>query len=181
METQPKKRKIKFSNSFSVYDCYKLLRKNKWYNCINTVPEKDFYAVIRGVNLLLADILTDSNKVTLPYKMGSLELLKRDVSPKFINNQLKITSKVDWKKTNELWKVDPEARENKILIRYNSKYTFLIHYDKAKAVYKNKSFIKFSPARSLKIKLKNKILTGKIDAFEDKNYDWIYFNKGNNR
>lgn len=43
-------RKHKINNSIGVYDLYKHIRKNKWFNIGKPVSEHDFYSIIRTVN-----------------------------------------------------------------------------------------------------------------------------------
>ena len=47
-------RNHKITNSWGVYDCYKHMRKNNWYDIPRAVKEKEFYAIIRSINKLLA-------------------------------------------------------------------------------------------------------------------------------
>ena len=47
-------RNYKITNSIGVYDLYKLIRKNHWYDIGRPLKEHEFYAIIRKVNSLLA-------------------------------------------------------------------------------------------------------------------------------
>ena len=72
--------------------------------------------------------------------------------------------------TRELWDSDPEAKKNKVYIRYTNKhsdgYVFTIHYfKKYKAKYKNKSVYKFEPVRSFTNNLAKKAKKGMLDAY----------------
>lgn len=71
-------RKHKISNSFGVYDAYKFIRKNKWFDIGGPVSEHDFYNIIRKVNNQLADFLSKGHDVNLPCQMGRLEIRKYD-------------------------------------------------------------------------------------------------------
>ena len=48
------KKQMKITNSFGVFDVYKHIRKNKWYDIGRPLKESEFYAIIRNVNNLLA-------------------------------------------------------------------------------------------------------------------------------
>ena len=67
---------LKVNGSFGVYDCYKLMRKNHWYDIGRPVLEKEFYAIVRGINKLLAENISDGETVVFPQRMGKLELRK---------------------------------------------------------------------------------------------------------
>ena len=69
-------RNIIVTNSWGVYDAYKLIRKNGWYNIGRPLKEKEFYAIVRGVNKLLAENIINGETVKFPEKMGLLELRK---------------------------------------------------------------------------------------------------------
>ena len=59
-------RKHKLSNSFGVYNAYKHIRKNKWFNIGKPVSEHDFYSIIRTVNNYLAELLSMGYDIKLP-------------------------------------------------------------------------------------------------------------------
>ena len=69
-------RKHKVTGSLGVYNAYKWIRKNKWLDLDRPVTEKEFYSIIRRVNNYLAEELSKGNDVTLPHRMGRLELKK---------------------------------------------------------------------------------------------------------
>jgi hypothetical protein len=43
-------RYYKVNNSLGVYDAYKWIRKNKWFNIGRPLKEHEFYSIIRKVN-----------------------------------------------------------------------------------------------------------------------------------
>jgi hypothetical protein len=45
----------KVTNSIGVYDSYKWIRKNKWYNIPRPLKEGEFYKIVRSINLYLAE------------------------------------------------------------------------------------------------------------------------------
>lgn len=157
-------REFKVRNSFGVRDCYKDIRKHHWYNIGRPLKESEFYAIIRGVNDLLAEELLKGNSVTFPEGMGKLELRKFKVGVKLEGDKVKNTYPVDWGKTLQLWYEDDEARVNKTLVRNESKYVYYIKYCKFTATYENQCFYEFVVNRFVKRGLKNRIKNGEIDA-----------------
>ena len=92
----------KVNNCYGCYDIYKSIRKNHWYNIGRPLKEGEFYTIIRSVNDLLAEELANGRTVTLPYRMGKLELRKIKVGAFIKDDKLKITYPVDWDQTLKL-------------------------------------------------------------------------------
>lgn len=157
-------RKTKIRNSIGVYDIYKLIRKNKWYDIGRPLKEHEFYSIIRGVNNLLAEEIVKGNTVTFPCKMGSLELRRSNRGAFFKDGSLKVTYPVDWDKTLRLWYNDKEARESKVLVRQENEVIYCVRYCKKNADYNNKTFFSFALNKKVKKKLKENISTGLTDA-----------------
>lgn len=155
----------KITNSYGVYDAYKNIRKHKWFNIGRPLLEKEFYAIIRKCNALMAENLTQGKPITLPKRLGTLELRKVPKRIFLEQGQYKTNLPVDWKSTRQLWEEDAEAAQDKILIRYELNEIFKIIYNKHRAIYNNVSFIKFKPHRAVKQALVKEIYTGHIDAF----------------
>ena len=159
-------REHKIRNSLGVYDAYKYIRKNKWFNIGRPLTEHEFYQIIRRVNNYLAEELIDGNDVIFPHRLGKLELRKRNSLPIIDkNNRLKVTYAIDWDKTLKLWYDNPMCKERKQLVRQENTETCKVYYNKTKAKYNNKTFYEFDPNRLLKVNLKNNIKLNKIDAF----------------
>lgn len=157
-------RKFKIKNSFGVYDGYKAIRKHHWYNIGRPVTEKEFYAIIRGINKLIAEELANGQTVDFPAKMGRLELHKYQVGAFFHNNKLKVTYPVDWYNTKKLWEEDEEAKKNKTLMYYTNQWVYFIKYIVSKANYENKSFYQFAPNTFIKRRLGKNIKQKKVDT-----------------
>lgn len=157
-------RKAKVKGSIGVYDIYKLIRKNSWYDIGRPLKEHEFYSIIRGVNNLLAEELGKGNTINLPSKMGSLELRKSYPTAKFVNGKLRITYPVDWDKTLRLWFTDAEAKKNKTLVRMEEGTVYRIKYNKHHANYENQSFYEFRLNSGIKKFLKENIKNGKVDT-----------------
>ena len=156
----------KITNSLGVYDAYKYIRKNKWFNIDRPLTEHEFYQIIRRINNYLAEELINGNDIIFPNRMGKLELRKRNSLP-IIDKKgnIKVTYAIDWDSTLKLWYDDEEAFNNKILVKFPEKSIFRVKYNKSTANYENKSFMEFQVNRSIKTRLKQKIKNNEIDAF----------------
>lgn len=160
-----KSRKTKVNNSLGVYDAYKWIRKNKWFDIGKPVTEHEFYYIIRTINKELVNLFLKGYIIKFPLRMGVLELRKYSPSIKIINNKLKINLPIDWKKTLQLWKTDKESFINKTLLRKETKEVFKIIYNKNRANFNNKSFYNFTPCRAFKQSIKKNIKNNVLDAF----------------
>lgn len=156
----------KISNSYGVYDAYKYIRKNKWFDIGQSITEHQFYSIIRGINNLLADSMLEGKDIHLPNKMGVLEVRKYDAKISFVDGKLKTNLPVDWDKTLKLWSEDEKAYEERTLIKMEEKEIFKVYYNKFRADYNNKSFYEFAINRDLKKRLKQRIKSGNFDAFK---------------
>lgn len=162
------KRTFRATNSFTIYDIYKYIRKNKWYDIGKPLTEHDFYLIIRTVNKLLAKKLIQGEMIVFPYKMGSIELRKARRGVRLNNGKISVSYPINWDATLRLWYKDSEAMKQKVLIRYENDVIYKVVYDKSKAYYRNKSFIAFSLNNKLKKSLKEGICSGDIDClYED--------------
>lgn len=157
-------RHVKISNSFGVYDCYKAIRKHKWYDIGRPLKEHEFYSIIRGVNDSLAEDIANGKEVTFPSRMGGLELRKIQSGVSIVDGKLKNTYPIDWLRTTRLWFEDLEARYNKTLLRNETKYIYHVKYNKFCANYTNQCFYEFKLNRFIKLALKENINKGKIDT-----------------
>lgn len=152
------------NNSIGVYDIYKFMRKKKWYNIGRPLKEKEYYAIIRGVNLYLADELAKGNMINLPHRMGKFDLRRFKRGASIVNGKLKVTYPVNWGDTLMLWEKDEDARREKILMRYENRWIYYIKYLKRHAVYNNKEFYQFDLNTFIKRNLSENIKQGKLDT-----------------
>lgn len=164
-------RVYKVTNSYNIKEIYESIRKNKWYKIGRPLTEKEFYSIIRTVNKCLAEELLKGNDITLPYKMGRIELRKFDTVTVFKDGKLKTTNPVSWSKTLELWHKDKEAMHNKTLIRRITKDKVKVVYNTYRASYNNKSFYQFIMNRELMKTIIDKYNNGEFDLFKLKSYN----------
>ena len=81
-------RNHKVTGSLGVYDAYKYIRKNKWFDIGRPLKEGEFYKIIRGVNNLLATELIKGNQINLPHRLGTLEIRKRPTRVAIVEGKL---------------------------------------------------------------------------------------------
>ena len=158
-------RNHKVKNSIGVYDIYKHIRKNKWYDIGQPITEHQFYTIIRQVNNVLADNLLKGNDIVFPNKMGRLEVRKFEPIIRFDDNKLTVRLPIDWDRTLKLWLEDEEAYKERTLVKMEEKEIFKVCYNKTRADFQNKGFYQLQINRDLKIALKKKIKLGNFDAF----------------
>lgn len=158
-------RNHKVKNSIGVYDIYKHIRKNKWYDIGQPITEHQFYTIIRQVNNVLADNLLKGNDIVFPNKMGRLEVRKFEPIIRFDDNKLTVRLPIDWDRTLKLWSEDEEAYKERTLVKMEEKEIFKVCYNKTRADFPNKGFYQLQINRDLKIALKKKIKLGNFDAF----------------
>lgn len=158
------KKVYKITGSWGVHDALNHIRKNHWYNIGRPVTEKEFYAIIRGVNKLLAESFANGNDIEFPHAMGVLEMRKIKAGVRLIKGKLVNTYPVDWEKTMKLWYEDEEAREQKLLIRHESDYVCILFYNRFKATYKNQIYYEFKCNRFMTMAAIKNFFSGKIDV-----------------
>lgn len=158
------KHHYEITNSYWNKDAWRWIKKNKWLDIGQEVSERDFGKIIKAINKTLQDNLIAGKDVVFPHRMGMLEIRKYKVGVSIKDGKLKINLPIDFKRTLELWHEDEESYKNKKFVRHEAKEGFKIYYNKAKANYNNKSFYQFIPTRTIKIRLKNRILNGGRDA-----------------
>lgn len=158
------KKQAKVRGSFGVYDAYKRIRKNKWYDIGRPLKEHEFYSIIRGVNNLFAEEIALGHTVDFLSRMGKLELRKVENGVSIVDGKLKINYPINWDETLRLWFEDEEARNAKTLIRNEEKFRYHVRYCKYNATYENKSFYQFDLNRFIKKKLIENIKNNKADT-----------------
>lgn len=154
-------------NSLGTYDAYKYIRKNKWFDIGRPLTEHEFYSIIRRMNNYLAETLLDGEEIILPCRMGSIELRKIEPKVRVKGGIINTNSfPIDWDKTLKLWSEDEDAYKERTLVKAEEKEIFKVYFNKKYATFNNKSFYEFEVNRDLKIRLKQRIKSGAIDAFK---------------
>lgn len=160
-----KKRAHSIKDSHGVKEAFRWIRRNKWLDIGRPLSESMFYSIIREVNKNIALGLVSFKKISLPERMGELELRKSFPGAFIKDGKVLNTYPVDWKETIQLWKKDEECRKKKTLVKREAKEIYRVKYNKRNANYDNKTFYKFSTTRQLKRMIKEKAINGELDAF----------------
>lgn len=158
-------RRHKVNNSNGVYDAYKFLRKNKWFDIGRPLKEHEFYSIVRQVNNLLVDNILHGQDIILPYRLGAIELRKYSSRVSIKDGKVRTNLPIDWDRTLKLWAEDEESYKERTLVKMEEKEIFKVYYNKRNANYENKSFYEFEVNRDVKRRLKQRIKEGLIDAF----------------
>lgn len=156
----------KITGSLGVYDAYKFIRKNKWFNIGRILTEHEFYSIIRRVNEYLAESFLNGQDIKFPHKMGQLELRKYNATFDIVNGKVKTNLPIDWDKTLKLWYEDEKAYKERTLIKIQEKEIYRVYYNKQSADYQNKTFYEFKVNRDLKKRIKQRIKNHTLDAFK---------------
>ena len=125
----------------------------------------DFHTELRKL------IILENVGYTMPGVNFELVLKKEKRKPKIKDGKLLNNIPVDWQATKALWNRDEEAKEKKLLVRYNnshtSGYVFRIYFKKFGAKIKNRSVYKFQVNRDFKRQISKYIKDPNmsIDAF----------------
>ena len=128
----------------------------RYYNKIyKGVDRATFGKVITDFNKEIGKLIVNNHlEYGLP-KLGYHLMLRKDQrKPKIKNGKLLNNIPVDWKKTNILWDNNPEAKEKKLLVRYNNSHTsgyiYRIYLKKFGVKLKYRSIYKAQINRELK-------------------------------
>lgn len=141
----PKKHKA--SNSYDCRDYYRYYKsKTK-----TKIPEKTYTKILHAIFLqLIEDYLLQYLVVTLPQKMGDLYVINYKWEP-YVNKSGKYVSNhpVRWNDTLDWWSVDEEARNNKVLLRYDFDTYNALHYKTKPRSFRNRNFYRLKPCRRI--------------------------------
>lgn len=157
-----KSRTHKITNSLGVYDAYKYYRTKTGKD---RLTESQFYKVIRTIHKYIKERILNNGLVSLPCRMGVIELRKYNTKVELDKNgNIKTNKPIDWDTTIQLWSEDEQSFKDKVLIKHECKEVFKLYYNKKTALFKNKSISYIQFNKTFKQELKNKIQTGVIDA-----------------
>ncbi len=156
-------KKFSIRNSYGNRFIWRYLVKNKKIDP-HIITESKFGEIIKETHKAIIKYILDGHDIKLPHGMGTLEIRKRILSPRLINNRLANVFPVDWGTTLKLWYQDEKARENKTLVRQEGRVVFKVYYNKKNAQYANQVFYKFTTARGFKLLLKQRALDNNIDS-----------------
>jgi hypothetical protein len=135
------------------------------------ITRKKYHDIIAEFNTEVMDlIINEGLEYLIPYIYITLCVRKDKRAPKIVNGRLYNNTPVDWVKTNKLWVEDEDAKERKILVRFNnshtSGYVFRIYAKKFSRTYRNKRYYKFKTARDFNRALAKRINDESKDKFD---------------
>lgn len=157
------KKHFKVRNSYTLRSIYRALKRDKKIPADMT--EQQFSLIIKEVHKAYIEHFLLGSDIVFPLHMGRIELKKYNTKVDFVDGKLKTNYPIDWNRTLHWWHEDSQAKEQKKVLRHEPKYVFRIMYTKSKAKFTNKIFYKFTPARSFKTVLRERIINNQIDAF----------------
>jgi len=105
----------------------------------------------------LLDRLYDGFKILLPYRLGTLQIVKKKM---YFKSQLAKGKGIDWSATNKYGKIIHHLNE------HSGGYKYLFYWDRRGSKVKNINSYKFIPTRTLKRTLALLIKKYKKDYFE---------------
>jgi len=123
-----------------------------------------FYKILRALNEETTRQLSEGNDIKLFFGLGTLEIRKYLPSVKLVDGKVVTNLPIDWKETWKLWEGYPEERGKKTLIRRQVSEIYKVFLNKSD-FYHNRRKLKFFPSKKLRVRLKENINNGKIDAF----------------
>lgn len=146
---------------------YTMRSAYRWYRKAHKdgMTEKLYDAVIKAVNIRVAEKLYRGEKFKIPHRMGYMEL--RKVNHRLVRKNGRIVTLINWPATHKLWYDDEEARERKALIRYEESISYRIYYNKFQCNCDNIKFYDLHVIRPLRKKIRRGMEEGDIvDALE---------------
>ena len=160
--------KGKIPTHYGMTDYYKYFKKNNHDIKITAGRYSD---IIKRFNEELINLIIEDNlDYKLPYLGASISIKKDKRIPKIVDGKLYNPTPVDWKATNKLWDEDEEARERKLLVRYNnnhtSKYVFRVYFKKYIYPFINKKYYNFDTCRKFARQLGARINDEEKDKYD---------------
>ncbi len=130
------RKKSRVRNCKVLRDSYNYYKENCIKKNIKPQPFKIYSNIIKECNLeLLNQVVNESNNVTLPYRLGDLEVIKRDR-----NYGLKKNWAVDYKRT----------KEEGFVVYFDQKYLYKWNWNIKHCIVIHKTMYKFTAARKAK-------------------------------
>jgi len=135
------------------------------------ITAKTYNNIISEFNSGISELIIEENLIFYIPFLGLEIFIKKDKrKPRLSNGKLINNIPIDWKATNELWNNDEEAKQKKLLVRYNnshtSGYVFRIYCKKFKSKLKYKTLYKFKPSRLFQRALSSRIKDTNKDNFD---------------
>lgn len=154
----------KLRQTVTMFDFYKLYNKHEVYT--RNQYTKFLTAYYKSIRNLIID-----NGYTYKFhvRLGEQKIVKYVPAykkyPLLPNGEPNMVGmKIDWGKTNKLWKEKPELRTKGVFVYFENKhsdeYKYCLYWNKSKMNFKNNKLYTFKECRDFKIQLGKKILEG---------------------
>lgn len=139
----------KIKAHYGINDYFKFFKKD---NSDLKISYKQYSKIVQRFNEEIINLIIEDNlEYKLPHLGASLAIRKDKRVPRIVNGKLYNPTPVDWVATNKLWMDDEEAKEKKLLVRYNnnhtSKYVFRVFFKKQIYPFMNKKYYSFQTCR----------------------------------
>jgi hypothetical protein len=136
----------------------------------NPINITQYVQIINQFMKFLINKLFEKGQVTLPEKLGTLQIIGKKVKVKIEDGQIKGLAP-DWVKTKELWESDEEAKNNKQLVYHFNEQTNGIRYrffwSKNRVLVSNKTLYNIKMTRTNKRTLSQLVKNGKEYIIKD--------------
>lgn len=130
----------------------------------NPVDIKTYLILTADYNKFLIDKVLEGKEVTLPSRMGTLEIVGKEQKIKFDDEGNMTGLAPDWVKTKELWDSNSDAKEKKKLVYHTNTHTDNVRYkylwSKKNVLVENKTLYSLRLTRTNKRAVHNKIIAG---------------------
>ena len=134
-----------------------LVQSYKKYDDYYKVGYKKYRSICEDFNKLIIDeILLKAKEFKMPYRLGSLRILKKEMNYSVGKNKLKI----NWFETNKNKKVIYHLND------HTDGFNYRWFWSKKKAIVKNKTIYSFQATRTNKRRLAGLLKTKQVDYFE---------------
>lgn len=152
-----------FYNSRDSYIVYKNLSDNP-------INISQYVQIVNQFMKFLINRLFEKGQVSLPEKLGNLQIVGKKVKVKIEDGQIKGLAP-DWVKTKELWEKDTEAKKNKQLVYHFNEQTNGVRYrffwSKNRVLVSNKTLFNIKMTRTNKRTLSQLVKNGKEYLIKD--------------
>lgn len=130
----------------------------------NKVTKKIYLSVLNGFAEFLMNAVLEGEHVTLPSKIGSIEIIGKKLKPKVTDNGIEGLT-INWQATKKLWKECETCKQKEQKVYYFNEHSDGIRYrfmwSRNSILMTNKYLYTYVPNRKSKAKLFKKVLEGK--------------------
>lgn len=148
------------------FDYLKIKPKYKKY----IISESMHIKILNAFFSKIGERLLHGDYIRMPYTFGGISIRMRPVSVEFVDGQLRTSRPVQWGKTIKLWVEDPQAYQDKLVVRSEDDYVYTLIYSKYRAFFKNVKLIKLQTNRNFKEKMRVRIGTKDFQCFKTNAY-----------